>query len=90
MIIYSLVRIVYIVFESRLYKKVEFKMNALLPYHIGDLIQKGRGIGSVFSSLFRILLPTGKAVIKSAPSIIKSTAKSPIGKKLKRSAKRLL
>ena len=52
-------------------------------------LQKGRGVGSVFSSLFRTLLPIGKAVIKSTPSIIKSTARSPIGRKLKRSAKKL-
>ena len=58
-------------------------MNAGLPYHRGVILQKGRGIGSVFSSLFRTLLPIGKAVIKSTPSIIKSTARSPIGRKLK-------
>ena len=64
-------------------------MNTGLPYHRGVILQKGRGIGSVFSSLFRTLLPIGKAVIKSTPSIIKSTARSPIGRKLKRSAKKL-
>ena len=64
-------------------------MNAGLPYHRGVILQKGRGVGSVFSSLFRTLLPIGKAVIKSTPSIIKSTARSPIGRKLKRSAKKL-
>ena len=64
-------------------------MNAGLPYHRGVILQKGRGVGSVFSSLFRTLLPIGKAVIKSTPSIIKSTARSPIGRKLKQSAKKL-
>ena len=64
-------------------------MNTGLPYHRGVILQKGRGVGSVFSSLFRTLLPIGKAVIKSTPSIIKSTARSPIGRKLKRSAKKL-
>ena len=64
-------------------------MNSGLPYHRGVLIQKGRGIGGVFSSLFRSLLPIGKAVIKSTPSIIRSTAKSPIGRKLRRSAKKV-
>ena len=64
-------------------------MNTGRPYHRDVILQKGRGIGSVFSSLFRTLLPIGKAVIKSTPSIIKSTAKSPIGRKLKRSAKKL-
>ena len=31
-------------------------MNALLPYHRGHLIQKNRGIGGIFSNLFRTLL----------------------------------
>ena len=64
-------------------------MTSGLPYHRGVLIQRGRGIGGVFSSLFRSLLPIGKAVIKSTPSIIRSTAKSPIGRKLRRSAKKV-
>ncbi len=64
-------------------------MNTGLPYHSSIIVQKGRGVGRIFSSLFRTLLPLGKAVIKSTPSIMKSTAKSPIGRKLKRSAKKL-
>ena len=64
-------------------------INAGLSYHRGVILQKGWGVGSVFSSLFRTLLPIGKAVIKSTPSIIKSTAKKPIGRKVKRSAKKL-
>ena len=64
-------------------------MSTGLPYHRGVILQTGRGIGSVFSSIFRTLLPIGKAVIKSTPSIIKSTARSPIGRKWKRSAKKL-
>ena len=64
-------------------------MNAVLPYHRGVLFQKGRGIGGIFSSLLRTLLPIGKTIIKSAPSIIKSTSKSPIGRKLRKSAKRV-
>lgn len=64
-------------------------MNAVLPYHRGVLLQKGRGIGGIFSSLFRTLLPIGKAVIKSTPTILKNTAKSPIGRKLRRSAKKV-
>ena len=63
-------------------------MNSLLLYHRGALTQKGRGVGGIFSSLFRTLLPIGKTVNKSAPSIIKSTAKSPKGRKLKRVAKK--
>ena len=64
-------------------------MNAVLPYHRGVLFQKGRGIGGIFSSLLRTLLPIGKTIIKSAPSIIKSTSKSPIGRKLRKSAKKV-
>ena len=64
-------------------------MNTGIPYHRGVILQKGRGVGSVFSSLFRTLLPIGKAVIKSTPSIIKTTAKSPIGRKLKDQLKNL-
>ena len=64
-------------------------MNSVLPYHRGVLIQRGRGIGGVFSSLFRTLLPIGKAVIKSTPKFIKQTAKSPLGKKLQKSAQKV-
>ena len=64
-------------------------MNAVLPYHKGVLLQKGRGIGGVFNSLFRTLLPIGKAVLKSSPKIIKSTARSPLGRKLRKSAKKV-
>ena len=64
-------------------------MNAVLPYHRGVLFQKGRGIGGIFSALQRTLLPIGKTIIKSAPSIIKSTSKSPIGRKLRKSAKKV-
>ena len=56
-------------------KKLGITMNSVLPYHRGVLIQKGRGIGGVFNSLFRTLLPIGKAVIKSSPKLIKITAK---------------
>ena len=64
-------------------------MNSVLPYHRGVLIQRGRGIGGVFNSLFRTLLPIGKAVIKSTPKFIKQTAKSPLGKKLQKSAQKV-
>ena len=63
-------------------------MNAVLPYHKGVLLQRVRGIGGVFNSLFRTLLPIGKADLKSSPKIIKSTARSPQGRKLRKSAKK--
>jgi hypothetical protein len=64
-------------------------MNSVLPYHRGVLIQKGRGIGGVFNSLFRTLLPIGKAVIKSSPNLIKNTAKTPLGRKIRKSAQKV-
>ena len=64
-------------------------MNALLLYHKGVLLQKGREIGEVINSLFRTLLPIGKAVLKSSPKIIKTTAKSPLGRKLRKSAQKV-
>ena len=64
-------------------------MNAVLPYHKGILLQKGRGIGGVFNSLFKTLLPIENAVLKSSPKIIKSTARSPLGRKLRKSAKKV-
>ena len=65
-------------------------MNVVLPYHNSVLLQKGRGIGGVFSSLLRTLLPIGKTILKTPPKIIKSTARSPLGRKLRKSAKKSL
>ena len=64
-------------------------MNAVIPYHRGVLTQRGKGIGGVFSSLFRNLLPIGKAFVRSSPKIINNTLKSLLGKKLRRSAKKV-
>ena len=64
-------------------------MNTGIPYHRGVILLRGRGIGGVFSTLFRTLLPIGKAVIKSSPKIIKNTAKSPLGRRLRKSAKKV-
>ena len=64
-------------------------MNAVLPYHRGVLFQKGRGIGGIFSSLLRTLLPIWRTIIKSAPSILKSTSKPPIGRRIRKSAKKV-
>ena len=62
-------------------------MNNVVPYHKGLLIQRGRGIGGIFSSLFRTLAPIGKSVMKSAPKILKTISKSKAGKHIKNSAK---
>ena len=51
-------------------------MNAVIPYHRGVLTQRGKGIGGVFSSLFRNLLSLGKAMVRSSPNIITNTVKS--------------
>ena len=64
-------------------------MNSVLPYHRGALIQRGREIGGVFHSLFRTLLPIGKAVIKSSPKLILQTAKSLLGRKLRKLAQKV-
>ena len=64
-------------------------MNNTVPFHRGNLIQRGQGIGGIFSSLFRTLAPIGRKVIKEAPKLLKSASKSHLGKQLKRSAKRL-
>lgn len=64
-------------------------MNTTRQYHRGILIQKGRGFGGVFSSILRTLLPIEKEVVKSTPKLLKATAKSCIGKKLRKSAKKI-
>ena len=64
-------------------------MYPIQPHHRGIYIQKERGIGGIFSSLFRTLIPIGKSVLKKVPSIIKSANKSTLGKQLKKSAKKI-
>lgn len=64
-------------------------MDSGIPFHKGLLIQKGRGIGGIFSSLFRTLLPIGKALVKSSPRILKAASKSNVGKRIKKSAKKI-
>ena len=60
-------------------------MDSGIPFHKGLLIQKGRGIGGISSSLFRSLLPIGKAVVKSTPQIFKAASKIiKVGKRLKK------
>ena len=57
-------------------------MDSGIPFHKGLLIQKGRGIGGIFSSLFRTL-------VKSSPRILKAASKSNVGKRIKKSAKKI-
>ena len=65
-------------------------MDSGIPFHKRLVIQKGRGIGGIFSSLFRTLLPIGRAVVKSSPQILKAASKNIVGKRLTKSAKKLL
>ena len=65
-------------------------MYSVEPYHKGILIQRGRGIGNFFSSIFRTIIPSvSKAVLRKAPSVLKAVNKSSVGKQLKKSAKRI-
>ena len=64
-------------------------MNNVVPYHRGLLIQRGTGIGGIFSSLFRTLAPIGKAVLKSTPRLLKAATKSKVGRHLTKSAKKI-
>ena len=77
------------IFKPLLHQKVVFRTNSNLPYHRVSLLQKGRGIGGIFNSLFKTLLPIGKAAVKSTPSILRNTAKSPLGRKLKKISKKI-
>ena len=52
-------------------------------FHIGKRYQRGRGIGGLFSTIFRSVIPLGKKLLTS--STTKSIAKS-VGKSLKEAA----
>ena len=55
----------------------------LSSYHTGRRLQRGRGIGSLFGTVFRSLLPLGKKILTS--NTAKSIAKS-VGNSLKDAA----
>ena len=52
-------------------------------YHTGRRLQRGRGIGSIFSSIFRSILPIGRKILNSDTT--KLLGKS-VGKSLKEAA----
>lgn len=52
-------------------------------YHVGRRYQRGRGIGSVFGTIFRSIIPIGKKILNSATT--KTIAKS-VGRSLKEAA----
>ena len=48
-----------------------------MRYHSGPPIQQGAGLGSIFSGLFRTLIPAAKGAVKTLSKVAKSpTAKS--------------
>ena len=51
--------------------------------HVGKRYQRGRGIGGLFSTIFRSVIPLGKKLLTSSST--KSIAKS-VGKSLKEAA----
>ena len=46
-------------------------------------------VNKVLSALSRNLLPIREAILKSSPKIIKTTAKSPLGQKIRKSTQNL-
>lgn len=57
-----------------------------MNYHRGLRIQQGSGIGSLFSGLFRGLMPVAKSTISSIGKVVKSDAVRSAGKYLKKEA----
>lgn len=56
---------------------------SIFPYHTGYSVQSGRGIGSLFSGLFKALIPMGKTAVKIGKKFIKN----PVVKNLVKEAK---
>lgn len=57
-----------------------------MNYHRGPPWQKGAGIGSLFSGIFRGLMPVAKSAIKSIGKVAKSEAVRSAGRTLKKQA----
>ena len=51
-----------------------------------QLVQSGRGIGGLFRTLFRVIRPVAKTIVKTSVPILKKAAKSKIVKDLSRDA----
>ena len=59
-----------------------------MNYHRGLHWQRGSGIGSLFSGIFRGLMPVAKSTIKTIGRIAKSAPIKSVGKALKKEATR--
>ena len=57
-----------------------------MNYHRGVRWQQGSGIGSLFSGIFRGLMPVAKSAIKGIGRIVKSDAVKAAGRTLKKEA----
>ena len=57
-----------------------------MNYHRGVRWQQGSGIGSLFSGIFRGLMPVAKSAIKGLGRIVKSDAVKSAGRTLKKEA----
>ena len=54
-----------------------------MRYHRGPPIQQGAGLGSIFSGLFRTLLPVAKGAVKTIGKIAKSSTAKSAGRLIK-------
>ena len=59
-----------------------------MNYHSGLQWQRGSGIGSLFSGIFRGLMPVAKSTIKTIGRVAKSAPIKSVGKALKKEATR--
>ena len=59
-----------------------------MNYHSGLYWQRGSGIGSLFSGIFRGLMPVAKSTIKTIGRVAKSAPIKSVGKALKKEATR--
>ena len=57
-----------------------------MHYHRGVAIQQGAGLGSIFSGLFRTLVPVAKRAVKTVGRIVKSDKVKSVGKYLGKQA----
>ena len=58
----------------------------MMHYHRGVAIQQGAGLGSIFSRLFRTLVPVAKRAVKTVGRIVKSDKVKSVGKYLGKQA----
>ena len=59
-----------------------------MNFHRGAPIQQGAGLGSIFSGLFRSLMPMAKTAVKTVGKIAKSDGVRSAGRYLKKEATR--